>query len=80
MLLFVLVDLYEFCQFEGIWVLVFVDRSVEQGCESRCEEWFEVFDDCWFDVVDVTRLVRVDASDHFSNLFFCSVLECEFWG
>lgn len=21
-----------------------------------------------------------DASDHFSNLFFCSVLECEFWG
>ena len=52
-----------------------VDRSVEEGCKSRREEWLEVLDDRWFDVVDVACLVRVDVSDRFPNLLFCDVLE-----
>ena len=41
------------CEFERIWVLLFIDRSVEESGQCWCEEVDEVSEDDGLDFVDI---------------------------
>ena len=52
---------------------------VEWSCEGWAQEGCEVFDDGWFDFVDVGGFVGVDFLHGFGEFFECDMSEFEFW-
>ena len=58
---------------------MFVNRSVEEWGQDWCKEGCEVFDEDWFDFVDVACFVAVDFFHCFCEFVFCYMSECEGW-
>lgn len=56
-----------------------IDRFVEKWGEDWCQKEREVFDEGWFDFVDVAGFVGIDFVHDFCDLFFCYMFECEGW-
>jgi len=74
---FCFVDLNDFCEFERIWVLLFVNCSVEESGQCWCEEVDKVFEDDGLDFVDVCCFVCFDGADGLDDLLLCDVFEAE---
>ena len=64
-----LVYLDDLGDFDGVWVLVFVDGFVEESGEVRSDEVGEAPEDGWLDFEDVRGFAGVEGAQELFHLF-----------